>query len=299
MAFAHLRSNSSKCHRVITIAEILANPELAETIAVQLCKIHGQPLMLFDLQCRQYLCVLCMLTHSGHRIYSLSEASPACHAELNQWDERLEIWKARANMSIDAVNRCMDAVELSHDEAAAKVNAAFDQVVLSTMSRNTSQFIRFLMIHLQVVAAVDSRRKALHMELGKAGLDKQAHLTEQRLRLQTVSEKANFLKARVQVAMWCGVHNCVESYNEVMPSLQPLDANLGPKTDAVRPLEAVLTSPVLTVHADVSEALSAVANIGREVAPEANRPISGAFRFKGLSVVPFVGLRSPAREHEF
>ena len=120
---------------------------------------------------------------------------------------------------------------------------------------------------MQGVAALTSRRDALLLQLGNAGFDKQSELTDQRLRLCDVPKEAATLKARVQAALaQRSDQDCVTAYVEVMASLSPIDATLGPKADdaaAVAPLEAVAVSSSLTALVDVSGVLSAVSQWGR------------------------------------
>ena len=121
---------------------------------------------------------------------------------------------------------------------------------------------------MQGVAALTSRRDALLLQLGNAGFDKQCELTDQRLRLCDVPKEVATLKARVQAALTQrSDQDCVTAYVEVMASLSPLDATLGPKADgaaaAVAPLEAVTVSSSLTALVDVSGVLSAVSQWGR------------------------------------
>jgi hypothetical protein len=127
---AHRRLSMSMSHRVVTQAEFRADPSMGEEVVVQLCKGHGKPLELFDMHCRQYLCALCMVTHTGHRVLALTEAAPVCRAELGDWSQRLDAWAARADLSIHHVERRLEKVEASHETEADKIRAAYNQVLL-------------------------------------------------------------------------------------------------------------------------------------------------------------------------
>ena len=124
----HRRQSMSMSHRLLTLAELRADPSLGEEVVVQLCKSHGKPLELFDMQCRQYVCLLCMSAHIGHRILPVAEAVPVCRAELGDWSQRLDAWAARADLSIHHVERRLEDVEASHETEADKIREAYNQV---------------------------------------------------------------------------------------------------------------------------------------------------------------------------
>ena len=127
------------------------------------------------------------------------------------------------------------------------------------------------MLGPQAVAALTSRRDALRLQLGNAGFDKQNELTGQRLRLRDVPKEAATLKARVQAALTQrSDQDCVTAYVDVMASLSPLEATLGPKAEgaaAVAPLEAVTVSSALKALVDASGVLSAVSQWGQIQVP--------------------------------
>ncbi len=132
MAKAHRRQSLNMSHRVVTQAELRADPKLAEAeaVAVQLCKSHGKPLELFDMKCRLQLCALCVDDHEDHKVLSLAKAAEACRSELGDWSARLDTWAARADLSTDLVEQRMTEVLQSHDKEYDKIDAAYNQVLI-------------------------------------------------------------------------------------------------------------------------------------------------------------------------
>ncbi len=143
MAKAHRRMSLNMSHRVVTQAELRADPALAEAeaAAVQLCKCHGQPLILFDMKCRLPLCPSCVDDHEDHKVLSLAKAAEACRSELGDWSARLDTWAARAHLSTDLIEQRMTDVLHSHDKEYDKIDAAYNQVLVSMSSTRSPTLI--------------------------------------------------------------------------------------------------------------------------------------------------------------
>jgi hypothetical protein len=124
----HRRLSMTMTHRVMLLAELRSDPTLAEATVVQVCKSHGQPLMLFDMPCRRLLCALCMVEHTGHRVLPMAEAATACRADLGEWSQLLDVWAARAKLSSAAADQRFDDIEKARASESAKINAACNKV---------------------------------------------------------------------------------------------------------------------------------------------------------------------------
>ncbi len=124
----HRRLSMSMTHRVVSLADLRADPTLAEATIMQVCKAHGQPLMLFDMPCRQNLCALCVVDHVGHRVLPMAEAATACRADLGEWSQRLDVWAARAKLSSTAAEQQFADIEKARASESAKINAACNKV---------------------------------------------------------------------------------------------------------------------------------------------------------------------------
>jgi hypothetical protein len=124
----HRRLSMTMTHRVVSLAELRADPTLAEATVVQVCKAHGEPLKLFDMPCCQLLCALCVVDHVGHRVLPMAEAATACRADLGEWSQRLDVWAARAKLSSTAADQRFADIEKARASESAKINAACNKV---------------------------------------------------------------------------------------------------------------------------------------------------------------------------
>jgi hypothetical protein len=156
VAKLHRRQSMNMSHRVVTQAELRADPKLveAEAAVVQLCKSHGKPLDLFDMKCCLQLCSSCMDEHDGHRVLSLAKASQACRAELGDWSARLDTWAKRADLSTDLIEQRMTEVLQSHDKEYDKIDAAYNQVPCRLQLSLGLVFVYFIIMLFQQVVFV-------------------------------------------------------------------------------------------------------------------------------------------------
>ncbi len=111
-------------HRVILLAEWLANPQTAAASAIDasvayLCKSHGKAADLYDLACGLFLCGQCVLAHVDHanRIMPVAEAAIVCRAELDGWLGRCEHWDKRIAATDQACDRRGNEVQAAHGVA--------------------------------------------------------------------------------------------------------------------------------------------------------------------------------------
>lgn len=126
----HRRMSGTMSHRVVSLAEWRANPQLpagsgAAAPIVHLCKSHGKPADLFDLDCGLFLCAQCVLSHGDHlpRIKSVADAATACRAELDAWIGRCRHWDQRIAATDKACDVRGDEVERAHDRAKDELEA--------------------------------------------------------------------------------------------------------------------------------------------------------------------------------
>ena len=129
MSKSHHRVSMTMSHRVLTLVELSANPQLHDQVVVQVCKDHGKPLELFDLKCGRLLCAICVLDHAAHadRVRPIPEAAALCRIELGEWASRLDVHVGRVRATLQANDARGTEVEAAHDRAADKINATFDQ----------------------------------------------------------------------------------------------------------------------------------------------------------------------------
>jgi len=124
----HRRQSMSMTHRVMTLAELSAQPELQQPQpgAPQLCKSHGKPLELFDMTCRQLLCSFCVPGHLQHRVHTVPEAAALCRAELGEWTARLDALAGQVEATLSACDARGTEVQEAHDREMDKINKACD-----------------------------------------------------------------------------------------------------------------------------------------------------------------------------
>jgi hypothetical protein len=130
LAKFHRRMSGTMSHRVVSLADWRTNPQMpagngAAAPIVHLCKSHGKPADLFDLNCGLFLCAQCVLSHGDHlpRIKSVADAATACRGELDAWIGRCEHWDKRIAATDQACDARGDEVERTHDRAKDQLEA--------------------------------------------------------------------------------------------------------------------------------------------------------------------------------
>jgi hypothetical protein len=116
-AKGHRRQSGTTAHRVVPLAEWRSNSSAAPVL--HLCKAHGKPADLFDLNCGAFLCGQCILSHVDHaaRIQPVADAAAVCRTELNSWIGRLERWDTRITATDKACDVRGDEVQAAHGRA--------------------------------------------------------------------------------------------------------------------------------------------------------------------------------------
>ena len=123
----HTRLKLSRDHRVVSIAELKANPHLA-AIPV-FCSEHNEPFRYFDNDCGQVICRDCFaLKHNGHKCCSLAEASAQSRQELEALASKARAIAAKLK---EAKNRAMTIVSdlnWKKNLEEARIHAFFEEV---------------------------------------------------------------------------------------------------------------------------------------------------------------------------
>ena len=77
----HKRSKASRDHRVVSLEELNANPQLA-SVSV-LCPEHNDQFRFFDQDCGRVICRDCYaLNHSGHKCVAVADAASKYRKEM-------------------------------------------------------------------------------------------------------------------------------------------------------------------------------------------------------------------------
>jgi hypothetical protein len=142
LARGHRRQSGTMSHHVVSLAEWRAHPQLPAASATgaavsHLCKSHGEPAKLFDLDCGLFLCGQCVLLHVDHagRIKPVVEAAQECRVELDGWLGRCEHWDKRIAATDKACNQRGDEVQRAHGVAKDALEAMEKKVWAPSIDR--------------------------------------------------------------------------------------------------------------------------------------------------------------------
>jgi hypothetical protein len=281
MSKAHRRMSGSMAHRIVSLAEWRANPHLpagngAAAPIVHLCKSHGKPADLFDLNCGLFLCAQCVLSHGDHlpRIKSVGDSATVCRAELDAWIGRCEHWAQRIAATDKACDVRGDEVERVHDRAKDQLEAEEKKVRMSDRPMDLARQMKLLTIlslivscPWQIHAAVTNRFQVLHRQLGAAGYAKQDPLSEQRGRLKDLRAQSTSVLTRARSARAeASDASCVMAFAELVGSLEALDMPALPiaaaGAAAVEVLEVPVSTSSLRVALDPTGVLAAIGSLG-------------------------------------
>ena len=123
----HTRNKTSRNHRVVSLEELKANPNLA-TVSV-FCPEHNDEYRYFDEDCGHVVCRDCAtLEHSGHKCVSLDKAASKYRKEM-----KALVTKASTHIEqIKAAEAQVTGVSLNLEEAcketAAQIQGMFKEV---------------------------------------------------------------------------------------------------------------------------------------------------------------------------
>ena len=93
MLGVHRRMSGTRQHHVVPISDRAAAE--ATLLLDKICPKHGHVVALFDMECCELLCALCVPYHAEHvaQIKPLSETALHCRAQLVKWEARIEKWR--------------------------------------------------------------------------------------------------------------------------------------------------------------------------------------------------------------
>ena len=91
----HKRSKTSRDHRVVSLEELKANPQLA-SVSV-LCPEHNDQFRFFDKDCSRVICRDCYaLNHSGHKCVTVAEAA-------SKYRQQMEALVTKASSQVEKI----------------------------------------------------------------------------------------------------------------------------------------------------------------------------------------------------
>eukprot|EP00808_Paulinella_micropora_P010258 g13141.t1 len=145
----HLRHKLSRDHRLVTLAELKSNPQLAG----------------LSLDCGQLICRDCFaLKHHGHKCQSIVKAAAHCREGLRTIVEQTNATAGKLQAAEERVETVSRELDYKHEQEAAKIHTVFQEA------------------HATLVA----REQALVAELKQQHQTKASVLTQQRDSLRTV-----------------------------------------------------------------------------------------------------------------
>ena len=114
----HTRQKATREHRVVSLKEIKANPNLATTPLF--CPEHNEQYRFFDEECNHVVCRDCVtLKHNGHKCLSLAEAA-------SKYRQEIEVLATKASTHADEIKAAearVAAVSLDLNTAYKKQTA--------------------------------------------------------------------------------------------------------------------------------------------------------------------------------
>ncbi len=246
LARAHIRARVSSHHRILSLDEVAASPELARPVGV--CGEHKQLFRYFDQACGCLVCYDCVaLDHSGHKFQSISAAIKASQEAI---EPSVATAKQRAQMLSDAeeqVNLALKTLRDGVKEQEAKLDQYFQEV------RGGVLPVVISVSPTQLEGQVKTQWAALRVSLNEAFKVKENALLLQQSTLQQV--RACLVSAAEHATVRLGRAGLAELI-EVDKDARKLLANVA--TEPVR-----VNADTFLAFSASSEAARAIARAGR------------------------------------
>eukprot|EP00808_Paulinella_micropora_P030260 g45958.t1 len=124
----HTRNKTLQTHRVISLEELEASPQLA---AIPIfCSEHNALFRYDDQHCGRVICRDCFpLKHNGHKCSSLAEAASKCREEMRALSAKATAHAAEIKAAETRMVGVHQNLERKHEQEAAKIRATFKEVV--------------------------------------------------------------------------------------------------------------------------------------------------------------------------
>ncbi|CAH3185005.1 unnamed protein product [Porites lobata] len=170
----HKRSKTSRDHRVVSLEELKANPQLA-SVSV-LCPEHNDQFRFFDQDCGRVICRDCYaLNHSGHKCVIVAEAA-------SKYRQEMEALVTKASSQVEKIK-------------AAEVQVMEEVLLMDGACVKQREKIQGFFRELH--SALSNREQVLIDKLSSIHQQKKSILTEQLGRLRV---NQTFLESVVQRA---------------------------------------------------------------------------------------------------
>ena len=150
----HKRSKTSRDHRVVSLEELKANPQL-DSVSV-LCPEHNDQFRFFDQDCGRVICRDCYaLDHSGHKCVVVAEAA-------SKYRQEMEALVTKASCQVEKIKDGGDQVvaelfftEVAREEQREKIQCFFREVWhIFVFGVNDIDAARSIPYHLRVTIGI-------------------------------------------------------------------------------------------------------------------------------------------------
>ena len=125
----HARNKTSRDHRVVSLEELKANPNLA-TVSI-FCPEHNDQYRFFDEDCGHVVCRDCVtLEHSGHKCVSLVKAASKYRQEMEELVTKADAHVEEIKVAEARVTGVRLDLKRAYNEDAAQIQGMFKEVSL-------------------------------------------------------------------------------------------------------------------------------------------------------------------------
>ena len=150
----HTRNKASRDHRVVSLEELEANPQLA-SVSV-LCPEHNDQFRFFDQDCGRVICRDCYaLNHSGHKCVVAAEAASKYRQEMEALVTKASCQAEKINAAKGQVMEKIVVMELGCDVERENIQGFFREVWhIFVIGVNDIDATRSIPYHLRVTIRI-------------------------------------------------------------------------------------------------------------------------------------------------
>jgi len=126
----HARNKASRDHRVVSLEELKANPNLAAVSVF--CSEHNEQFRFFDEECGDVVCRDCVtLKHNGHKCLSLAEAASKYRQEMETLATKASTHAEEIKAAETRVGGVSLDLKQAYEKQAALIQGTFKEVSLT------------------------------------------------------------------------------------------------------------------------------------------------------------------------
>ena len=123
----HTRNKASRDHRVVSLEELKANPQLASVSLI--CQTHNDKFRFFDERCGHVVCRECIaVEHFGHECLSLAEAAFKYREEVEDLIKEANTLLGEAKVVEDEEMETYSKLKKAHEQGVTDIQSFFKEV---------------------------------------------------------------------------------------------------------------------------------------------------------------------------